>query len=199
VRGNLLLHVYHYGEIHASAIAQDYRMAVNPVKGQLDRFERSGILVSKEAGRARIYSFNPKSVFLAPVKVFLKIVHDTIPLKERSPSVRIAFLRFSLQARKKLSGHRGRFFHSIPAQKAKKNGATPEGVTPFFNWLRSRNKSTFQPSDLKTEFHYINNLESPSEVRQCLLKCTRAGRIWSQRCAISRLGFKGFNQPIVDE
>jgi hypothetical protein len=79
----VLLHIYHYGEIRASAIAQDYRMAVNPIKGQLDRFERSGILVSKEAGRTRIYSFNPKSVFLAPVKALLKIVYDTIPLKER--------------------------------------------------------------------------------------------------------------------
>lgn len=79
----VLLHVYHYGEIHASAIARDYQMAINPIKGQLDRFERSGILVSKEAGRTRNYSFNPKSVFLAPVKALIKIVYDTIPLKER--------------------------------------------------------------------------------------------------------------------
>lgn len=79
----VLLHVYHYGEIHASAIAQDYGMAVNPVKGQLDRFERAGILVSKEIGRSRLYFFNPKSVFLRPVKELLKIVYESIPLNER--------------------------------------------------------------------------------------------------------------------
>lgn len=79
----VLLHVYHYGEIHASAIAQDYGIAVNPVKGQLDRFERAGILASKEVGRSRLYFFNPKSVFLSPVKELLKIVYESIPLNER--------------------------------------------------------------------------------------------------------------------
>lgn len=78
-----LLHVYHYGEIHASAIAQDYGIAVNPVKGQLDRFERAGILASKEVGRSRLYFFNPKSAFLSPVIGLLKIVYESIPLKER--------------------------------------------------------------------------------------------------------------------
>lgn len=79
----ILLHVYHYGEIYPSAIAQDYGMAINPVKGQLDRFERAGILVSKVVGRARVYFFNPKSVFIKPVKDLLKIAYETIPLKER--------------------------------------------------------------------------------------------------------------------
>lgn len=79
----VLLHVYHYGEIHASAIAQDYQTALNPVKGQLDRFERAGILVSKEVGRTRVYSFNPKSTLAGPVKELIRIVYESIPLRER--------------------------------------------------------------------------------------------------------------------
>lgn len=79
----VLLHVFHYGEIHASAIAKDYGVALNPVKGQLDRFERAGILVSKEMGRTRVYSFNPKSVLVKPVKELLGIVYEAIPLRER--------------------------------------------------------------------------------------------------------------------
>lgn len=79
----VLLHIYHYGEIHASAIAQDYGIALNPIKGQLDRFEQAGILVSKEVGRSRLYFFNPKSVFLGPVKDILKIAYESIPQKER--------------------------------------------------------------------------------------------------------------------
>lgn len=79
----VLLHIYHYGEIHASAIAQDYGMAVNPVKGQLERFERAGILVSKEIGRSRLFFFNPKSVFLSPVEELLRIAYESIPLSER--------------------------------------------------------------------------------------------------------------------
>ncbi len=78
-----LLHIYHYGEIHASAIAQDYGIALNPIKGQLNRFERAGILVSKEVGRSRLYFFNPKSALMRPVRDLLKIVYESIPLKER--------------------------------------------------------------------------------------------------------------------
>lgn len=78
-----LLHIYHYGEIHASAIAKDYGIALNPVKGQLDRFEQAGVIASKEIGRTRLYFFNPKSVFLGPLKEMLKIAYESIPLKER--------------------------------------------------------------------------------------------------------------------
>ena len=79
----VLLHVYHYGEIHASAIAQDYGIALNPIKGQLDRFEQAGILASKEVGRSRLYFFNAKSPLTAPVRELIKIVYESIPLKER--------------------------------------------------------------------------------------------------------------------
>lgn len=79
----VLLHIYHYSEIHASAIASDYKIALNPVVGQLNRFENAGILVSKEMGRTRVYSFNPKSPLVRPVKDLIKIMYDNIPLKER--------------------------------------------------------------------------------------------------------------------
>jgi hypothetical protein len=79
----VLLHVFHYGEIHASGIANDYGSALNPIKGQLDRFERAGILVSKEVGRTRVYSFNPKSVLVKPVRELVGIVYESIPLRER--------------------------------------------------------------------------------------------------------------------
>ena len=79
----VLLHIFHYGEIHASAIAQDCKIALNPIKGQLDRFERSGVLVSKEVGRSRVYSFNPKSPFTDPVKRLVQIVYESIPLREK--------------------------------------------------------------------------------------------------------------------
>ena len=79
----VLLHIYHYGEIHASAIANDYEMALNPVKQQLLRFENAGVLVSKEVGRSRIYRFNPKSPLVFPLKELLKISYQTMPLSER--------------------------------------------------------------------------------------------------------------------
>jgi hypothetical protein len=79
----VLLHIFHYGEIHASAIARDYKTAVTPVVGQLDRFEQAGILVSKELGRTRVYSFNPKSPLVEPVRELIRVVYDSIPLKDK--------------------------------------------------------------------------------------------------------------------
>ena len=43
----VLLHIYHYGQIHASAIAKDYGIYSRSVLNQLERFENAGILVSK--------------------------------------------------------------------------------------------------------------------------------------------------------
>jgi len=79
----VLLHIYHYAEIHASAIAQDYGVAVDPVKKQLERFESAGVLVAKQVGRSRVYFFNSKSPFVTPLKELLQIAYESIPLKER--------------------------------------------------------------------------------------------------------------------
>lgn len=79
----VLLHIYHYGECHASAIARDYGTALTPILYQLERFERGGLLSSKTAGRSRIYSFNPKSPFTRPVLTLLEIAYRAIPAKKR--------------------------------------------------------------------------------------------------------------------
>ena len=81
--GRVLLHIYHYGEIHASAIAADYRVALNPIRQQLDRFEEAGLIVSKQIGRSRLYRLNPKSPFEKPVQEKLRITNESIPLSER--------------------------------------------------------------------------------------------------------------------
>lgn len=79
----VLLHIFHFGESHASGIAQDFGVALNPVLQQLNRFEEAGVLVSKEAGRSRVYSFNPKSPFNKPIKELIELAYESIPLKER--------------------------------------------------------------------------------------------------------------------
>ncbi|MEK6706962.1 MAG: ArsR family transcriptional regulator [Bdellovibrionota bacterium] len=85
----VLLHVFHYGGIYASAIAHDYQTAINPMKLQLERFENAGVLVSKEMGRTRVYSFNPKSPLTSPVIELIKIVYESIPSKEREQLFKI--------------------------------------------------------------------------------------------------------------
>ena len=78
-----LLHVFHYGEIHVSAIAKDYNISITPLKAQLERFENGGLLKSKLIGRSRVYSFNEKSLWTLPVQNILSIAHESIPLTTR--------------------------------------------------------------------------------------------------------------------
>lgn len=79
----VLLHIFHYGESHASAISKDFDTALNPIIQQLNRFESAGVLVSKEIGRSRIYSFNPKSALTKPIREIIEIAYESIPLGER--------------------------------------------------------------------------------------------------------------------
>lgn len=79
----VLLHIFHYGESHASAVAKDFEMALNPIIQQLNRFELAGVLISKEMGRSRIYSFNPKSPLVKPIKDLIEITYESIPLSDR--------------------------------------------------------------------------------------------------------------------
>lgn len=79
----VLLHIFHYGESHAAVIAKDFKVSVNAVVQQLNRFELAGVLISKEAGRSRVYSFNPKSPLVKPVTQLIEMAYDSIPLNER--------------------------------------------------------------------------------------------------------------------
>lgn len=79
----VLLNIFHYGEIHASAIAENTKKAITPIKNQLERFEKGGVLISKVVGRSRVYFFNPKSPYLKPVKELINIAYQSIPIKKR--------------------------------------------------------------------------------------------------------------------
>ena len=79
----VLIHIYHNGESHASAIAEDFGLALTSIIHQLDRLERVGLLISKKVGRSRLYAFNPKSAYTKPIKTIAEITYERIPLKER--------------------------------------------------------------------------------------------------------------------
>ena len=79
----VMLHLFHYGEIHASAIAGDYGMALTPVRRQFERFEKAGLLVAKQVGRSRVYQFDPRSPVATALKELVRIVYEAMPLKHR--------------------------------------------------------------------------------------------------------------------
>ena len=79
----VLLHLFHYGEIHASAVAGDYEMAVTPVLRQLERLAQSGLLVSRQVGRSRVYQFDPRSPIATALKNLVQVAYEGIPLRDR--------------------------------------------------------------------------------------------------------------------
>ena len=78
-----LLHLFHYGETYGRAVANDMGVTLQPVQRQLDRFEESGVLVSREVGRTRLYTWNPKSPFSTLLREMVKVQYESIPLEKR--------------------------------------------------------------------------------------------------------------------
>ena len=71
----VMLALYATEEMHASAIAQNYGTALDPIKKQLERFEEAGFLVSRVVGRSRLYSFNENHPFIVPLIELLAIAY----------------------------------------------------------------------------------------------------------------------------
>lgn len=71
----VMLSIYTHGELHASAIAQQHKTALDPIKKQLERFEEAGFLVSRVVGRSRLYKFNEENPLIYPLKELLKIAN----------------------------------------------------------------------------------------------------------------------------
>ena len=90
----VMLALYANKELHASAIAQIYHTALDPIKKQLERFEEAGFLVSRVVGRSRLYSFNEVHPIIGPLKELLSIAYqnETRQMKKSikldSPSMR---------------------------------------------------------------------------------------------------------------
>lgn len=71
----VMLALYVNEELHASAIAQIYQSALDPLKKQLERFEEAGFLVSRIVGRSKLYSFNQDHPLIGPLKEMLGIAY----------------------------------------------------------------------------------------------------------------------------
>jgi DNA-binding transcriptional ArsR family regulator len=81
----VMLALHEKGELHASAIAQMYDTALDPIKKQLERFEEAGFLTSRVVGRSRLYRFNETHPIIAPLNELLAIAHkDEKKLKNKN-------------------------------------------------------------------------------------------------------------------
>lgn len=79
----IMLHLIHYGEIHPSGVAGDYKISLSAVQKQFKRFEDAGILVSKLVGKSRVYFFNKKSPTVKPFIDLIKVYYDGLSLEDK--------------------------------------------------------------------------------------------------------------------
>lgn len=70
----VLMYIFAREEGYAREIANFYNTDLKSIQNQLDKFERSGVLVSRSVGRTRPYVFNPRYPFLSELKSLLEKV-----------------------------------------------------------------------------------------------------------------------------
>ncbi len=80
---NVLLYLAARGEGYAREIARAAGMGLYPVQRQLDRLETGGVLVSRTAGRTRVYSFNPAYPLHDELRLLLQKALSLRPDAER--------------------------------------------------------------------------------------------------------------------
>ena len=64
-------------------IARFFGTALTPIQRQLDTLEQGGVLVSRTAGRTRLYTFNPRYPFLDELKTLLGKAFSFYPAEEQ--------------------------------------------------------------------------------------------------------------------
>lgn len=79
----IMLYLFHNGEGYASGISRDMGITKSQVIKQLNRFEAAGIFVSKEMGKVRIYTFNPKIGLTKKLKDLIQVFYDAISLEQK--------------------------------------------------------------------------------------------------------------------
>lgn len=78
-----LVYILSREEGYAREIASFYGTDLKSVQLPLDKFEKSGVLVSRSVGRTRPYMFNPRYPFLTELKALLEKALSFYPAKEQ--------------------------------------------------------------------------------------------------------------------
>jgi hypothetical protein len=75
----VLLFIEAYGSGHAMRIADTYEVSVSPIQRQLRRLEVNGVLVSRTAGKTRLFEFNTRNPTVRNLREFLAAELELLP------------------------------------------------------------------------------------------------------------------------
>ena len=68
----VLLFILARDEAYARGIARFYGKDLYAIQKQLEKLEAGGVIVSRTAGKTRLYCFNPRYPFLKPLRALLE-------------------------------------------------------------------------------------------------------------------------------
>ena len=79
----VLLYVYAREEGYPREVAKYYGIDLRTIQNQFEKLELGGVLYSRMVGRTRLYTFNPRFVFLSELKQLLDKALSFYPEEER--------------------------------------------------------------------------------------------------------------------
>lgn len=79
----VLIYLCSRQEGYAREIARFFHTDLKSIQKQLDKLEAGGVLVSREIGRTRPYSFNPRYPFLKELQNLLKKALSFYPAEDQ--------------------------------------------------------------------------------------------------------------------
>lgn len=79
----VLLYLANYGEGHTRAIAATFNLSTSQVYQQLVRLEKDGILVAKESGRTKVFTFSPRLAIKKPLLKLLEEILLLVPVEDQ--------------------------------------------------------------------------------------------------------------------
>lgn len=82
-RERVLIYILARGEAYAREVASYFDAALLGVQRQMEGLEAAGVLYSRQAGRTRLYGFNPRYAFLAELKALLEKALAFYPEEEK--------------------------------------------------------------------------------------------------------------------
>jgi len=80
----IMLRLYKDKEVYAGGLAKDYGIGIKSMQNQLEKFEDANLLVSRLIGNLRLFTFNPQSSFVPPVKKLIEVEYNALSELDRS-------------------------------------------------------------------------------------------------------------------
>lgn len=79
----VLLYLQNYEQAHGRGIAATFGMAQSQVQKQLRKLESGGVLVSRMAGRTRLYEWNLRNPLVPHLRALLQAALESVPPAEQ--------------------------------------------------------------------------------------------------------------------